>query len=75
MVFDAEFDAYQRGPDRASPAWRVTAGLAIAAGLAVVVVVWWAMASGRGLEFADAGRRFGRPAAGNGVRWGRGGKD
>jgi hypothetical protein len=45
MVFDAEFDAYKRGPDRASPVWRVTAGLAIAAGLAVVVVVWWAMAT------------------------------
>jgi hypothetical protein len=45
MVFDAEFDAYQRGSDRASRPWRVTAALGIAAGLAVVALVWWAMAT------------------------------
>src|ERR1700722_5713673 len=45
MVFDAEFDAYQRRSDRAFRPWRVTAGLGAAAGLAMVVLVWWAMAT------------------------------
>ena len=45
MVFDAEFDAYQRRSARASRPWRVTAGLGVAAGLAVVALLWWAMAT------------------------------